>query len=393
MIYLMLRKEKRILMHVGPVNILDRILYAGLKNNIGFTSPEFIQAFQYSLKKTRELFQVDNTYQPFLIPGGGTSAMESVTSLLREGERVLVVSNGVFGDRWESIFRKYPLKVDVLRAEPGYYVEPEAVEKQVKKEKYALVTFTHVETSTGVRQPIKESVKAVRDYVDLVVVDGVSSVGAEEVKAKDWGVDVYLTASQKAIGVPPGIGILVLSENAMKRLNDEKSVAGYYLDLRNWLPVMRGMEEGKGAYFSTPPVHTILMLQEALKIITEEEGLESRIKRHERVAAAIRAGIEGMGLEIVAKRPEAYSNTVTGVLLKKVSADAVLSNIISEGIELAPGVHPALRGKYFRIGHMGWVTENDAFATIATIERVLKKLGEDVKVGEGVKATQIYLSE
>ena len=389
----MLRKEKRILMHVGPVTILDRILYAGLKNNVGFSSPEFIQAFQYSLKKTRELFQVDNTYQPFLIPGGGTSAMESVTSLLKEGEKVLVATNGVFGDRWIEIFKKYPVKVDILKAEPGYYVEPEIVEKQVKKERYALVTFTQVETSTGVRQPIKESVKAVRDYVDLVVVDGVSSVGAEEVKAKDWSVDVYLTASQKAIGVPPGIGILVLSENAMKRLNDEKSVAGYYLDLRNWLPVMRGMEEGKGGYFSTPPVHTILMLQEALKIITEEEGLENRIKRHERIASTIRAGVEGMGLQIVAKRPEAYSNTVTGVLLKKVNADSVLSNIISEGIELAPGVHPALKEKYFRIGHMGWVTENDAIATIATIERVLKKLGEDVKVGEGVRAAQLYLSE
>jgi len=388
----MLRKEKRILMHVGPVNILDRILYVGLKNNVGFSSPEFIQAFQYSLKKTRELFQVDSTYQPFLIPGGGTSAMESVTSLLKEGERVLVVSNGVFGDRWINIFKKYPVKVDVLKSEPGYYVDPETVEKQVKKERYSLVTFTHVETSTGVRQPIKESVKAVRDQVDLVVVDGVSSVGAEEVKAKDWGVDVYLTASQKAIGVPPGLGILVLSENAMKRLSDEKSIAGYYLDLRNWLPVMRGMEEGKGVYFSTPPVHTILMLQEALKIITEEEGLENRIKRHERVASAIRAGVEGMGLEIVAKRPEAYSNTVTGVLLKKVNAGNVLTDIVSEGIELAPGVHPALQGKYFRIGHMGWVTENDAVATIATIERVLRKLGEDVRVGEGVKALQLYLS-
>jgi len=388
----MLRKEKRILMHVGPVNILDRILYAGLKNNVGFSSPEFIQAFQYSLKKTRELFQVDSTYQPFLIPGGGTSAMESVTSLLKEGEKVLVVSNGVFGDRWINIFKKYPVKVDVLKSEPGYYVDPETVEKQVKKEKYSLVTFTHVETSTGVRQPIKESAKAVRDQVDLVVVDGVSSVGAEEVKAKDWGVDVYLTASQKAIGVPPGIGILVLSENAMKRLSDEKSIAGYYLDLRNWLPVMRGMEEGKGVYFSTPPVHTILMLQEALKIITEEEGLENRIKRHERVASAIRAGVEGMGLEIVAKRPEAYSNTVTGVLLKKINAGNVLTDIVSEGIELAPGVHPALQGKYFRIGHMGWVTENDAVATIATIERVLRKLGEDVRVGEGVKALQLYLS-
>jgi len=285
------------------------------------------------------------------------------------------------------------VKVNVLSAEPGYYVEPETVEKEVKKDKYTLVTFTHVETSTGVRQPIKDSVKAVRDYVDLVVVDGVSSVGAEEVKAKDWRVDVYLTASQKALGVPPGLGILVLSERAMERLKDEKSIAGYYLDLRNWLPVMNSMENGKASYFSTPPVHTILMLSEALKIIIDEEGLESRIKRHEKVASAIRAGIEGMGLEIVAKKPEAYSNTVTGVVVKKVNAGNVLSEIVSEGVELAPGVHPKLQGKYFRIGHMGWVTENDAIVTIASIERVLNKLGEEIRLGEGIKATQLYLAK
>ncbi|BFH73674.1 alanine--glyoxylate aminotransferase family protein [Sulfurisphaera javensis] len=389
----MIQKEKRILMHVGPVNILDRILYAGLKNNVGFTSPEFVQAFQFSLKKIRELFQVDKTYQPFIIPGGGTSAMESVTSLLKEGEKVLVVTNGVFGDRWINIFKKYPVQVNVLKAEPGYYVEPETVEKEVKREKYKLVTFTHVETSTGVRQPIRESVKAVRDYVDLVVVDGVSSVGAEEVKAKDWNVDVYLTASQKAIGVPPGMGLLVLSSNAIEKLKEEKSVAGYYLDLRNWLPVMTNMEDGKASYFSTPPVHTILMLAEALKIIIDEEGLDNRIKRHEKIAGAIRAGVEGMGLDIVARKPEAYSNTVTGVLVKKVNAGNVLSEVISEGIELAPGVHPALQGKYFRIGHMGWVTENDAISTIASIERALKRLGEDIKLGEGVKATQLYLAK
>ncbi|QIW25311.1 alanine--glyoxylate aminotransferase family protein [Sulfolobus sp. S-194] len=380
-------------MHVGPVNILDRVLYAGLKNNVGFTSQEFVEAFQFSLKKTRELFQVDNRYQPFLIPGGGTSAMESVTSLLKEGEKVLVVTNGVFGDRWINIFRKYPVKVNVLSTEAGYYVEPETVEKEVKKDKYTLVTFTHVETSTGVRQPIKDSVKAVRDYVDLVVVDGVSSVGAEEVKAKEWGVDVYLTASQKALGVPPGLGILVLSERAIERLKDEKSIAGYYLDLRNWLSVMNSMENGKASYFSTPPVHTILMLSEALKIIIDEEGLESRIKRHEKVASAIRAGIEGMGLEIVAKKPEAYSNTVTGVILKKTNASNVLSEIVLEGVELAPGVHPKLQGRYFRIGHMGWVTENDAIVTIASIERVLSKLGEDIRLGEGIKATQLYLTK
>ncbi|WP_221290620.1 pyridoxal-phosphate-dependent aminotransferase family protein [Stygiolobus caldivivus] len=377
-------------MHVGPVDIYEEVLYAGLKNNVGFTSEEFVNAFQSSLKRVRYLFQADQTYQPFIIPGGGTSAMESVTSFLSRGDKVLVVTNGVFGDRWLNIFKKYPVEVDCLKADAGDYVGIESIREKVKQKHYKLITFTHVETSTGVRHPIKESVEEIRDYVDIIVVDGVSSVGAEEVKAKDWNVDIYLTASQKAIGAPPGLGLLVVSENAMKNLKGE-NIAGYYLDLNNWLPVMRGMEEGKSAYFSTLPVHTVFMLNEALKLV-QDEGIENRIKRHEKVAGAIRAGIEGMGLNVVAKKPEAYSNTVTGVMLKKVKAQDVLAEIVKEGVELAPGVHPSLQGKYIRIGHMGWVTPNDAVVTISALERTLKRLGEDIKIGEGVKATQSYLS-
>lgn len=313
--------------------------------------------------------------------------MESVTSLLRRGDKVLVVSNGVFGDRWKQIFNRYSVAVDVIKAEPGEYVKPDDVEKAVKEEKYTLVAMTHVETSTGVRAPIAEIAKRIRDKVELIAVDGVSSVGAESVKTKELSIDVYLTASQKAIGVPPGAGLLVLSERAVSRLSDE-SVAGYYLNLKNWIDVMRNLEDEKGSYFATLPVHLIFMLAKSFELI-EKEGLENRIKRHERVAQGIRAGIESMGLDIVAKRPEAYSNTVTAVMVKKVNPAEVLKAVIPEGLELAPGVHPALAGKYFRIGHMGWVNQNDVITTIAVLERVLKRLGEPVNLGEGVRAVQL----
>ncbi|MEM0169500.1 MAG: alanine--glyoxylate aminotransferase family protein, partial [Metallosphaera sp.] len=359
----------------------------GLRGDTGFTSQEFIYAMSYSLKFLRKLMGADQSYQPFIIPGGGTSAMESVTSLLRRGDKVLVVSNGVFGDRWKQIFNRYSVAVDVIKAEPGEYVKPDDVEKAVKEEKYTLVAMTHVETSTGVRAPIAEIAKRIRDKVELIAVDGVSSVGAESVKTKELSIDVYLTASQKAIGVPPGAGLLVLSERAVSRLSDE-SVAGYYLNLKNWIDVMRNLEDEKGSYFATLPVHLIFMLAKAFELI-EKEGLENRIKRHERVAQGIRAGIESMGLDIVAKRPEAYSNTVTAVMVKKVNPAEVLKAVIPEGLELAPGVHPALAGKYFRIGHMGWVNQNDVITTIAVLERVLKRLGEPVNLGEGVRAVQL----
>ncbi|BBL46847.1 pyridoxal-phosphate-dependent aminotransferase family protein [Metallosphaera sedula] len=381
---------RKLLMHVGPVTIDYDVLVAGLRGDTGFTSQEFIDAMSFSLKYLRRLMGADETYQPFIIPGGGTSAMESVASVLRRGDKVLVVSNGVFGDRWKAIFNRYPVAVDIIKANPGEYVKPEEVEEKVSEEKYTLVAMTHVETSTGVREPIQEVTKRIRDKVELIAVDGVSSVGAETVKAKDYQVDIYLTASQKAIGVPPGAGLLVLSERAVSRLSDE-SVAGYYLNLKNWIDVMRNLEEGKGSYFATLPVHLIFMLSKAFELM-EKEGLENRIKRHEKVAKGIRAGIESMGLDIVAKRPEAYSNTVTGVLLKKANAGDVLREVISEGLELAPGVHPALAGKYFRIGHMGWVNPNDVITTIAVLERVLKRLGEPVNVGEGVRAVQLTYS-
>ncbi|MEM0293845.1 MAG: alanine--glyoxylate aminotransferase family protein [Saccharolobus sp.] len=378
----------KLLLHVGPTTIKEDVLIAGLENNVGFTSKEFIEAFSNSLKGLRYVMGVSKNYQPFIIPGGGTSAMESVTSLLKPKDKILVVSNGVFGDRWEQIFKRYPVDVKVLRSSPGYYVTPEEVTEEVKKDNYKMVTLTHVETSTGVREPIKDVVSKIRKDVELIVVDGVSSVGAEEVKAEEWNVDVYLTASQKALGAPAGAGLLVLSPKALEFLNQD-SIAGYYLNLKNWLPVMRSMEEGKPMYFSTPPVHVIMQLSKAFKLI-EEEGIENRIKRHSIVSRAIRAGIEALGLEIVAKKPEAYSNTVTGVILKVVEPAKVLSESISEGVEFAPGVHPAF--KYFRIGHMGWVTPNDAIVAISVIERTLKKLGEPIRFGEGVRAVQDSLS-
>ncbi|AWS00491.1 aminotransferase class V-fold PLP-dependent enzyme [Metallosphaera hakonensis JCM 8857 = DSM 7519] len=377
-------------MHVGPVTIDYDVLVAGLRGDTGFTSQEFVEAMSFSLKYLRKLMGADETYQPFIIPGGGTSAMESVASLLRRGDKVLVVSNGVFGDRWKAIFNRYSVAVDVLKCDPGDYVKPDDVEKAVKDEKYTLVAMTHVETSTGVREPVEAVAKRIRDKVELIAVDGVSSVGAEAVKAKDNQIDVYLTASQKAIGVPPGAGLLVLSERAVSRLSDE-SVAGYYLNLKNWVDVMRNLEDGKASYFATLPVQLIFMLAKAFELM-DKEGLENRIKRHERVAQGVRAGLESMGLEIVAKRPETYSNTVTGVMVKKANPSEVLKAVLSEGLELAPGVHPALAGKYFRIGHMGWVTPNDVMTTIAVLERVLKRMGEPVNLGEGVRAVQLTYS-
>jgi len=383
-----INESRRLLMHVGPVNIDLDVLLAGVKTNVGFTSKEFLEASSYVLKALKKLVGAGENYTSIMLPGSGTVAMEAVTSMLKRGDKVLVVSNGVFGDRWEYIFKRYPVQVDIIRAKAGDYVSSEELER-FSKSNYKLVTFTHVETSTGVREPIKDVIKTIRGSAEIIVVDGVSSVGAEEIKMKEWGIDVVVTASQKALGCPAGLGLLVLSPDAVNYISED-SVAGYFLNLKNWLQVMQNLEAGKPAYFSTLPVHNVLMLRKALELI-EREGISNRFERHKVIAEAIRAGIEAMGLEIVARKKEARSNTVTGVKVSKVNASQILEASVSEGVEFAPGVHPELAGKYFRIGHMGWVSYNDAIATIAAVERILSKLGEPIKLGEGIVATQEYL--
>ncbi|BCU68387.1 aminotransferase class V-fold PLP-dependent enzyme [Sulfolobales archaeon HS-7] len=379
---------RKLLMHVGPTTIDLDVLLAGVKESSGFTSEDFVYASKNVLYSMEEIVKAPPNSQSLIIPGSGTAAMESCVSLLNKDDKVLVISNGVFGNRWTSIFSRYPLKVETLESRPGEVVPLEEIAQKVEKNRYKMITFTHVETSTGVRLNIGDYAKAVRDFVDIIVVDGVSSIGGELVDMSGWGVDVYLTASQKALGAPPGAGLLVISPRALEVINHE-NLGGYFLNLSNWLPVMKSLKENVGGYFSTLPVHLIFSLSKAMELI-RHEGVEKRIKRHELVARAIRGGVEGMGLEIVAKKG-LYSNTVTGVLLKKADPVRLLEEIQSENVELAPGVHPALKGKYFRIGHMGWVTPNDAIATIGAIERTLRRLGEDIRIGEGVMAVQEIL--
>lgn len=335
--------------------------------DVGFASPEFVGWMANALEGARYVMGVSRNYSSFVLPYSGTGAMESVTSLLRKGERVLVASNGVFGDRWEGILSRYPVRYKFLRSEPGKAVSVQEIDRELQNG-YDVFITTHVETSTGVRMPIEEVSKVVRDRVSLIVVDGVASVGGEAVSAEDWKVDVFFTASQKAVGAQPGTSLMVCSGRAMERLGGE-SMAPFYLDLRNWKPIMDGMETGIGGYFATPPVGAVASLSRAMDLI-RNEGMKERVRRHERVASIIREGVEEMGLRVLAEEG-LRSNTVTAVLLDREGAGEIVKRSMELGIEFATGPHPALRDRYFRIGHMGWVQEKDAFAALSVLRRVV----------------------
>lgn len=368
----------RVLMHVGPSVGNYKVLSAATVPNVGFASPEFVEALKFSLEEYSKLTGADSTYTPFILPGGGTAAMESTMSFLARGSRVLVVTNGVFGDRWEKILSRYPVEFKVLRASPGNIVPTSQVVSELESQHYDAVTITHVETSTGARVPLKDMAAAVRPYVGLIIVDGVASIGGERINAAEWNLDVCLTASQKALGAQTGAGLLVASQKAMEKLEGE-SISGYFLDLRNWLPIMKGFLAGKGGYFATPPIGTIFSLKESFEHINSETP-EQRYERHRVCAEAFRRGLKEMGLEVVASEG-VRSNTVTGVFLENTDLGKFLSGCISDGVEFAAGVHEQIKGRYFRVGHMGWIEPAHIIKALNTIESNAAALGAKVNRG------------
>ncbi|MCL4341289.1 MAG: alanine--glyoxylate aminotransferase family protein [Candidatus Thermoplasmatota archaeon] len=377
----------RILMHVGPSVANYSVLSAGVQPNVGFASPEFNGAMKNSLEGLRYVTGSDSRYMPFILPGSGTVAMESVTSFFPKGSRILVVSNGVFGDRWEAILSRYPLEIKVLRSKPGSAVSVSEIEREVSSGKYFAIAMTHVETSTGVRLDVRAVAKAVHGKVNLVIVDGVASIGGEKMNVSEWGIDICLTASQKGIGAQAGSGLLVASEEAVHYL-EKSSVAGYFMDLRNWKNIMEKFLSGEGGYFATPPIGTVFSISKSMDII-KAETMDLRIRRHEVCSEAFRRGIEHMGLGILAEEG-LRSNTVSGVMADGINIPEFLQTALKRGVEFGAGVHPALRNRYFRVGHMGWIEPSHIIQALNVIELSMAEMGVKINRDSAVVAGELF---
>ncbi|MEM3615771.1 MAG: alanine--glyoxylate aminotransferase family protein [Candidatus Methanomethylicia archaeon] len=385
--------ERALLMIPGPTIFEPSVLRELSITTLSHTSKDFIQILQKTLKNLRKIVFTTEDYKPIVLAGSGTLAMEtSTTNFIKRDDRILVVSNGYFGDRMMELLSKYPVKVEILKVEElGGMVEANKILEKVDKEKYSLVIVTHVDTSTGVRQDIKSLGEKMKAYPEtLLVVDGVCSVAGEELFLKDWNIDVLFTGSQKAIGVPPGLAILWLSQKALERLKETKSIyAPYYMELTRWIKVMESYEELKAAYFATPAVNLILALNKSLELILNE-GMENRLKRHKTLSKAFRNGIKTIGLNIMAKSEDYAASTITAIYLpKEIETQQFLNEMYKRSVIVAGGLYPNI--KYFRVGHMGPVNANDIIATISAIERSLTKLGYKINIGEGLKETETEL--
>ena len=387
-------KDKKLLMIPGPIEFTPEVLQAMGMPTTSHVDPDFIEAFGQALARLREVFLSPNG-QPFVIAGSGTLAMDiAAANLIEPGDKALVVNTGYFGDRFGMILERYGAVVTHVRAPVvGDAPTLEDVESTLQEGNFKLMTITHVDTSTAVCTDVKSLAALGRKYGILVVVDGVCAVAGEEMRQEEWGIDLAFTASQKAVGVPPGLALALAGPRALEAFQGRKApVSNYYADWAQWLPIMQAYEARQPSYFGTPPVNLIWALNISLGQILGE-GMEARFARHRRLSRAFRAAVGALGLSQVPVDGEKTAVTLTAPYFPQGVDRSMLAHVRKAGVVLAGGLHPEIKAKYFRVGHMGAVSESDIFATVGAIEYGLAQAGYKFEPGAGLAAAQAVLLE
>jgi alanine-glyoxylate transaminase/serine-glyoxylate transaminase/serine-pyruvate transaminase len=329
--------------------------------------------------------------QPILLTGSGTLAMDSAgANLVEPGDKVLVVNTGYFSDRFAEIVTRYGGEVSQVRSPVGGRPAIEMVEAALREKRYKLMIVTHVDTSTGVLNDVQALADLSHRHGALCLVDGVCSVAAEDLKMKEWGVDLVLTASQKALGTPPGLALLVAGPSALAAFRARKRpVANYYADWANWLPIMEAYQARKSAYFGTPAVNLVWALEVSLQQILKE-GLAARVRRHITISQACKAGLSALKLEQVPLQPDWAAHAMSAPRYPKgINGVEFLAGVARNGVVIAGGLHPAIKNEYFRIGHMGSVDLEDVLTTLAAIEAALMDCSYHVEPGTAVHAASM----
>ncbi|HNY99717.1 MAG TPA: alanine--glyoxylate aminotransferase family protein [Anaerolineaceae bacterium] len=386
-------KNRNLLMIPGPIEFEPAVLAAMGAPTTSHVAPNFIETFGQALERMRQVFLAPDG-QPFIIAGTGTLAMDTTAAnLVETGDQVLVVNTGYFGDRMGDILTRYGARVTHVRAPVGDRPLLEDVETALSAGQFKAVFVTHVDTSTAVLTNVQALAALAHKYHAMIAVDGVCSVAGEELYMTDWDVDLAFTASQKAVGVPPGLALLVARPRALKAFHSRKTPVGsYYSDWTNWLPIMEAYEARKGAYFATPAVNLVWALNVSLGQILAE-GMNARFARHALLSRAFKAGIGALGLGQVPVRPEAAANTLTAPRFPAgVSGADFLARVGKAGVTLAGGLHAAIKSEYFRVGHMGAVSAGDVLAVLGAVETALHGCGYVFEAGAGVAAAQALIS-
>ncbi|MBP0031428.1 alanine--glyoxylate aminotransferase family protein [Roseofilum sp. Guam] len=374
--------DSLMLMIPGPTPVPDPVLLAMAKPTIGHRSGDFSLIMKEVTENLKWLHQTQNDV--LIVAGSGTSAMEAgIINFLSVGDRVLVGSNGKFGDRWAKVAKAYNLEVEVISTEWGQPLDPEPfrekleadTEKQIKA-----VIITHSETSTGVLNDLETINRYVKTHGEaLIMVDAVTSLGAISVPIDEWGLDVVASGSQKGYMIPPGLGFVSVSAKAWDAY-ETATLPKFYLDLG-----MYRKTAAKNSNPFTPPVNLFYGLQVALQML-KDEGLENIFSRHQRSKTAIREAVKALNLPTFAS-DDAASPAVTAVAPDRVDTEQIRSTMRKQfNIALAGG-QDHLKGKIFRVGHLGFVGDRDILTCISALEASLQILGDTgFTPGAGVTA-------
>ncbi len=366
--------EKRYLFTPGPTPVPPQVLAALAEPMVHHRGPDFRIVYERCLARLKHVFRTDN--EVLLYAASGTGTMESaVANLCSPGERVCVVTAGSFGNRWAAIAEGYGCEVDRLDYEWGEAPFAEDLASRLAERESRIVLMTHSETSTGVVADVRGLVAAAKDAGAISVVDAVSSLGAVPLETDDWGVDVVVSGSQKALMTPPGLAIVSVSQPAW----DARGASPrFYFD---WERTRKAQEIFDAAF--TPAVSLVLGLDVALGILLEQ-GLEAAFERHVRLGRACREGIKAMGLDLFSPDDDTAA-VVTAVRAPEgIDAGELLLLLRDRhGVTLAPGQGP-LKGKIFRIGHIGYFDVFDITTALAAVELALTELGADLERGVAV---------
>ncbi|WVR06798.1 hypothetical protein IAU60_003834 [Kwoniella sp. DSM 27419] len=348
--------EHKLLVIPGPIEFSDPVLLANATPGTAHTSPAFIPVFGDALRLLRDvlLSKPESGSQPILIAGSGTMGWDAVgANLVERDDEVVVLNTGYFGDSFAECLEIYGAKVNQVKAEVGGVPTDDAIVSALAS-KPKILTITHVDTSTGVLSPAEHICKLVKQHSPetLIVLDAVCSVASEEIKFDDWGLDVVISATQKGLGVPPGLSVVLASKRAVDTVAARKTpVQSYYISWNKWIPIMKNYEAGKPSYFATP---------------------------HKAASKYVKDELAGLGLDFVPKSRDIAANGMTAVKFPKgVQASDVLPKLAERDIVVAAGLHKAIATEYFRIGHMGITAVNrdrgDLEKVIKGVKEVLKK--------------------
>lgn len=366
----------------GPTPIAPEVQRAMERTILGHRSGEFSKIFADAVEKSKRIFQTKQNV--FIVAASGTGALEmAVANVVEPGNKVLVVVTGVFGERFAKIAKAFKADVIQVKFEAGRAAEPEKIKEVLQQNPDIKAVFaTHCETSTGVVNPIQGIAEAVNETDAVFVVDSVSALIGMDLKMDDWGVDIAVTASHKALGLPPGLALIAVSEKAWKIVENHQGPRFY------WNLTAYKSNADKNTTPFTGPVSLVFGLAKSIELI-EQEGLEEGFKRHFLLRDMVRKAAVALGLELLVKDDNEASCTVTAIKGDERFDPEALRKILRQDYKIvAAGGQGDLTGKIFRIGHMGYTHPMDILTTIAGLELALKRVGFPIELGTGVKAAQ-----